>query len=201
MSVSPQLCSSLRPPYSRSLSAVQAHNKWTQPCVTLNVPIYTNAHSDRSGSPSMCPLFCSGAGMCGAGWRHHTGQLTTYSYAWGAGVIGPDHKETSSPRACALLLLPPLPTHTHSHLGTMDWSDFTVTKSSVSFSSSRALYNNQDLLHSHSKSTEERLYLLTQKLLFGYLTPLTFRTKEQYSDSFPKHIWTESLFIIVVFPC
>lgn len=43
--------------------------------------------------PSMWPLFCSGAGMCGAGWHCHTGQLTPGT---GVGVIGPDHKETSS---------------------------------------------------------------------------------------------------------
>lgn len=73
----------------------------------------------------------------------------------GVGVIGPDHKETSSLHPCALLL----PPHPLSPLGTMGWSDFTVTKSSMSFSSSSLDYNNQVLLHSCSKYTDEEGYL------------------------------------------
>lgn len=123
MSISPQLCISLWPPYSRALSTVQAHNKWTQPCITFNVPIYTYTQiHTHNGVPSMCPLFCSGAGMCGTGWHRHTGQLTAGT-GWGVGVIGPDHKETSSLQHCVLLLTPcsPLPSRNnglvwlHSH--------------------------------------------------------------------------------------
>lgn len=50
----------------------------------------------------------------------------------GVGVIGPDHKETSSPQ----LLLPPHPPSTRRPPPIWEqWSDFTVTKSSMSFSS------------------------------------------------------------------
>lgn len=72
MNTSPQGCSSLRAPYSEALSTVQAHNKWTQPCTTSRIHRCTLRRV-----LSMCLLFCSGAGMCGTRWHHHTGQLTT----------------------------------------------------------------------------------------------------------------------------
>lgn len=67
-----ELYSFLWPPYSEALSAVQVLNKWAQPCVYWGTP----SEEFCVPSVSMWPLFCSGAGMCGAEWYWTMGCFT-----------------------------------------------------------------------------------------------------------------------------
>lgn len=129
----------------------KAHNKWTQPCITLNVPIYTNTHSEQSRVPSMCLLFCSGAGMCGNGWQRHTGQLTAGTGCW-SNWTWPQRDEFP-PTLCT-----PSPHPIPSGNNGLVWLH---SHKVFSFSSSLADYNNQDLLHSRSKQMEEVIHFHT----------------------------------------
>ena len=126
MSTSPAALSALRPPYSGALSTLSER---TQPCITFNVPMYTQGCTRDSPESLQCARCFVLVLLCVE--RGDTAARVSSPRVRGVGVIGPDHKETSP-------LLPSL-----SHLGTMQWSDSTVTKSSMSFSSRPADYNNQ----------------------------------------------------------
>lgn len=90
----------------------------------------------------MCLLFCSGAGMCGTGCHCHTGQLTAGTQRGGVKVIGSVHKEKGSLQPPALM-----------------WPDFTVTMSSMSFSSSSADDNNHCYLLQKIQRGEEASHI------------------------------------------
>lgn len=70
--------SDFHPPHSEALSAVQFLNKWAQPCMYWGTP----SEEFCVLSVSMWPLFCSGAGMCGAEWYWTMGQLTVDMACW-----------------------------------------------------------------------------------------------------------------------
>lgn len=144
----------------------EAHNKRTQPCITLNVPIYTNTRSGQPRVPWMCPLFCSGAGMCGTGWHRRTGQLTAGTGCWSNWTWPQRDEFPSNPvHSC-----PPAPPPS-THLGTMAWL--------YSHKVFNELRLEPAIYLTVAPSTHEKgLFLFAHKLPFGYLTPLTFSSVE-----------------------
>jgi len=136
--------------------------KTTQPCVTFNVPTCTDTHSEVPRVPSMCPLFCSGAGMCGTGWHCHTGQLTASTGCW-CNWTQPQRGEFP-PTLCPCAL-------PCGNNGTVTMR-FTL-----------AHYKNWDPLQSCFKYFAERRAIFKCKLLSNYFTPLTFTDSQIFTIS------------------